>query len=141
MMETADVEKMLYFRHRSATDKEELLSDKIWEDLNGEALFVRVDRTSSAIGRQYLYSLLRYDRVSGVSRCEEVVDSFTADKTLREEVRQLLRKLDTSDAYRVIELIDEKKVLPFGWPVGWLYVMQLLPILFLGLLSLVGTLN
>lgn len=134
MMGTADREKMLYFRHRSATDKEELLSDKTWDDLNGEALFVRVDRTSSAIGRQYLYSLLRYDRVSGVSRCEEVVDSFTADKTLREEVRQLLRKLDTSDAYRVIELIDEKKVLPFGWPVGWLYVMQLLPILFLGLL-------
>ena len=83
MMETADVEKMLYFRHRSATDKEELLSEKTWDDLNGEALFVRVDRTSSAIGRQYLYSLLRYDRVSGVSRCEEVVDGFTADKTLR----------------------------------------------------------
>ena len=75
MMGTADVEKMLYFRHRSATDKEELLSDKTWDDLNGEALFVRVDRTSSAIGRQYLYSLLRYDRVSGVSRCEEVTAS------------------------------------------------------------------
>lgn len=51
MMGTADREKMLYFRHRSATDKEELLSDKTWDDLNGEALFVRVDRTSSAIGR------------------------------------------------------------------------------------------
>lgn len=133
-MGTADGEKTLYFRHRSATDGEGLLPDKTWDDLNGEALFERVDRTSSAIGRQYLYSLLRYDRVSDVRRCKEVVDGFAADKALREEVRRVLRKLDTPDAYRVIELIDGEDVPPFGWPVGWLYVLQLLPFLSLGLL-------
>lgn len=133
-MGTADGEKTLYFRHRSATDGEGLLPDKTWNDLNGEALFERVDRTSSAIGRQYLYSLLRYDRVSDVRRCKEVVDGFAADKALREEVQRVLRKLDTPDAYRVIELIDGEDVPPFGWPVGWLYVLQLLPFLSLGLL-------
>lgn len=133
-METVVSDKTLYFHYCSETDKRGLLSGKIWNDLNGEALFTRVDRTASAIGRQFLYKLLHYDRLSGVECLEKVIEEFSGDKAMRKEVQQTLQKLDTPDAYRIISLITEAHVLPVSWPIGWLYTLQLLPFLFLGLL-------
>ena len=44
----------LYHEYRSVKEKEHLVSQKTWDDLNLDDFFEWADRTSSCVGRQYL---------------------------------------------------------------------------------------
>lgn len=125
-----------YHRLRAEIEKESLLSSGIWDDLNGGALFTRLDRTSSVIGRQYLYHLLHYDRLSDVRRCENVLAEFSGDKALRGCLQATLHKLDTPDAGSLAALILDEQPAPIHCPLPMLYALQLLPFLWAGLLYL-----
>jgi len=48
----------LYFRYRQRSEPE-TVDDKTWSDLEMDEVFAAIDRTTSVIGRQYLYALLR----------------------------------------------------------------------------------
>lgn len=74
-----------------------MVSQKTWDDLNLDDFFEWADRTSSCVGRQYLYDLLHYNRLSEISEQEEVIRELSADKELRAEIRSELQKLDTPD--------------------------------------------
>ena len=51
----------LYFQFRQP-DEANTVDDRTWSDLEMDEVFSRIDRTTSVIGRQYLYALLRiYD--------------------------------------------------------------------------------
>lgn len=63
----------LYHEYRSVKEKEHLVSQKTWDDLNLDDFFEWADRTSSCVGRQYLYDLLHYNRLSEISEQEEVI--------------------------------------------------------------------
>lgn len=69
-------------------------------------IFRMADRTSSCVGRQYLYDVLHYNRLSEISEQEEVIRKLSADKELRAEIRSELRKLDTPDAYTIASLFS-----------------------------------
>ena len=47
----------LYHEYRSVKEKEHLVSQKTWDDLNLDDFFEWADRTSSCVGRQSLYTL------------------------------------------------------------------------------------
>jgi hypothetical protein len=80
------------------------VSQKTWDDLNLDDFFEWADRTSSCVGRQYLYDLLHYNRLSEISEQEEVIRELSADKELRAEIRSELQKLDTPDACAIASL-------------------------------------
>ena len=58
------------------------------------------------VGRQYLYDLLHYNRLSEISEQEEVIRELSADKELRAEIRSELQKLDTPDACAIASLFS-----------------------------------
>ena len=96
----------LYHEYRSVKEKEHLVSQKTWDDLNLDDFFEWADRTSSCVGRQYLYDLLHYNRLSEISEQEEVIRELSADKELRAEIRSELQKLDTPDACAIASLFS-----------------------------------
>ena len=137
-MGTAVADYTAYHRLRAAIEKDGLLPPGVWNDLDGEALFAAADHTSSLVGRQYLYQLLHYDRVSDVRRCEPLLAELSDDKALRSRLQAILCKLDTSDAGSLAALILDEQPAPLGCPQGLLYALPLLPFLWLGLLYLTG---
>ena len=96
----------LYHEYRSVKEKEHLVSQKTWDDLNLDDFFEWADRTSSCVGRQYLYDLLHYNRLSEISEQEEVIRELSAYKELRAEIRSELQKLDTPDACAIASLFS-----------------------------------
>ena len=100
-MEQSFSDISLYHEYRSARETEHLVSQKTWDDLNLDDFFEWADRTSSCVGRQYLYDVLHYNRLSEISEQEEVIRKLSADKELRAGIRSELRKLDTPDAYTI----------------------------------------
>ena len=75
-MEQSFSDISLYHEYRSARETEHLVSQKTWDDLNLDDFFEWADRTSSCVGRQYLYDVLHYNRLSEISEQEEVFVSF-----------------------------------------------------------------
>ena len=63
-MEQSFSDISLYHEYRSARETEHLVSQKTWDDLNLDDFFEWADRTSSCVGRQYLYDVLHYNRLS-----------------------------------------------------------------------------
>ena len=72
-MEQSFSDISLYHEYRSAKETEHLVSQKTWDDLNLDDFFEWADRTSSCVGRQYLYDVLHYNRLSEISEQEEVI--------------------------------------------------------------------
>ena len=105
-MEQSFSDISLYHEYRSVKEKEHLVSQKTWDDLNLDDFFEWADRTSSCVGRQYLYDLLHYNRLSEISEQEEVIRELSADKELRAEIRSELQKLDTPDACAIASLFS-----------------------------------
>lgn len=48
-----------YFRNKDNSDSFQVLSDKTCNDLDFQELFMFLDRTTSKVGQQYLYNILR----------------------------------------------------------------------------------
>lgn len=91
-MEQSFSDISLYHEYRSARESEHLVSQKTWDDLNLDDFFEWADRTSSCVGRQYLYDVLHYNRLSEIPEQEEVIRKLSADKELRAEIRSELWK-------------------------------------------------
>jgi hypothetical protein len=99
----------LYFQYRQPEGRE-TVDDKTWSDLEMEEVFARIDRTTSVIGRQYLYALLRtYENdISELRRRARLYALFRADPTLRESIQKILYRLrHDSTAYITTLLFEE----------------------------------
>jgi hypothetical protein len=101
----------LYYRYRQAAEPD-TVDDRTWSDLEMEELFARMDRTTSVIGRQYLYATLRiYD--SGNSDLERdrrtaLYSLFRTDTDFREKIQRALYPLRRdSSAYLTTLLYEE----------------------------------
>ncbi|MBB3187888.1 MutS-related protein [Microbacter margulisiae] len=102
-----------YFANRPHTLGQQVVADKVWNDLNGDDLFRFVDRTNSGIGQQVLYDTLRTIPSSGFVRTHEaIIDTFTTDETWREPIRKELKRLSHRDAYDVVQLFQHNHKLP-----------------------------
>ena len=102
-----------YFIHREAPSNNHVVTDKVWDDLNGDDLFCYIDRTNSCIGQQVLYDSLRtIAPISLVQSHEEMVSAFTENETWRQSVHKELKRLAHRDAYDVVQLFQETHKLP-----------------------------
>jgi hypothetical protein len=101
----------LYFRYRQAGEPD-TVDDRTWSDLEMEELFARMDRTTSVIGRQYLYATLRiYDNGSSDPeklRRTALYSLFRTDADFREKIQRALYPLRRdSSAYLTTLLYEE----------------------------------
>ena len=134
--------------HAYARRESDVLPGGTAADLDLDGLLCRVDRTSSFVGKQYLYHLLHRDARSEVGRHEEVVRAFQADPAWRADVRRSLARTRQADAGYICSLFSSDigalsprwvdavgvcRFLPLCWlalmflapHVAWLYLLAL----------------
>ena len=124
----------LYHDYKVKTDTKGLLSGRSWEDLNLDDFFLFADRTSSYVGRQYLYDVLHYNRPSEIAGQEKVLHSFSIDTTLRRDIQDDLKKLNHADACSIASLFSATHPVSSRSFYLLLRVLQFIPALSLGLL-------
>jgi hypothetical protein len=101
----------LYFRYRQPHE-ENTVDDRTWADLEMEEIFARIDRTTSVIGRQYLYALLRiYDKDDSdfeKQRRTALYSLFRTNENFREKIQQALYPLNRNDSAYLTTLLYEE---------------------------------
>ncbi len=104
-------------------------------DIDFFGLFAFVDRTTSKVGQQLLFKkLIHLSKPGETFSQEERVDLFHTNKTLRESVQQELFRLGSSDAYSIVNLMEEKLIERPVW-IRFLFI-SLLSIVIILLLSI-----
>lgn len=97
-----------------STEKLQLISEKIADDLYLNEVFKLVDRTTSKLGQQFLYARLRtLDRdTKEIKHLDEFAELITADEKLKIDTQFTLTDLQKDGSYYFQELIYAKKITP-----------------------------
>jgi len=111
-----------YFRLVAVPKSGFVIDDRTWEDLNGNLIFTRIDRTLTAYGQQYLYSLLRTPVFSNaeLKRRSALIRLFQSNPEIRERVQAVLAKIGRDDAANAISFLIDPPQLS-GFRCSWLY--------------------
>jgi DNA mismatch repair ATPase MutS len=85
------------------------LSEQTKNDIDFNDLFCVLDRTTSAVGQQFLFDALGKptNDIVALSKFNERVDFFTRNETARQIAQQLLTGLGTNDAYFIAPLLSD----------------------------------
>lgn len=75
------------------------LTDQTIEDIDFYGLFAFIDRTTSKVGQQFLYKKILEPTNNTADQSEALIDLFSNDKPLREEIQLELLKLSNSGGY------------------------------------------
>lgn len=91
----------IYFDQRATDASESLISDRVAHDLDLDRIFPRLDRTSSKIGRQFLYDQLRRPclEAAPLEQFAERVTHFQQAEEERTEIQYLLNNLNRPNDY------------------------------------------
>jgi hypothetical protein len=84
------------------------LTDQTIEDIDFYGLFAFIDRTTSKVGQQFLYKKLLEPTDNTTDQSEVLINLFSTDKQLREEVQLELIKLNNNGAYYISSLLKDK---------------------------------
>lgn len=123
-----------YFLKSDKTGVFQVISDKTYQDLDLDEIFMFVDRTSSNIGQQFLYHVLRTipNNKARCERFENLINVFREKKELKESVLIQLSRLNSQDSYYISSLfLDDYIPKP-----KWFWVVQLLSIVAISLVIL-----
>ncbi|GAB3932060.1 MutS-related protein [Larkinella terrae] len=123
-----------FFANRAPESTDHVISDKTYQDLDFDEVFMFADRTISRVGQHYLYARLRTIdfREAKTRFLEKITTAFSDDASLREEVGVSLSSLSHQNAYYIPSLFLK----PHQEPPHWFWVMKLLPVLSLFILIL-----
>ncbi len=121
----------MYFNRKDKSGAFHVISEKTCNDLDFEELFMFIDRTTSKVGQQYLYNILRTIPTNSNFHNEELINQFKTDPEFRISVQKKLNRLKNEDAYFISTLFQEKHVTP----PKWFFVTKILS--FISLLSLI----
>lgn len=93
------------------------ISERTFQDLDLEDVFKFVDRTSSSVGQQYLYNLLRTipNEHTRAVRIENLIKIFENDPELRQTLLRDLSGLNNKDAYYIYSLFLQPYILKPKW--------------------------
>ncbi|HKJ34493.1 MAG TPA: hypothetical protein VKA34_21895 [Balneolales bacterium] len=80
-----------------STKSERIIDDDTWDDLNMNSVFTVLDRTSSIVGQQYLYEILRRPvlKIEELDRREEFTSILQDNEKLRVDLQLELSELNT----------------------------------------------
>lgn len=118
----ADIaEAAAYHEHLPSDARADALDNRTWQDLDLDDVFLSIDHTASAPGRQYLYHLLRTPRSDGawLERLERTVREIAASGEVAGRICSALRTLDNQRAGRLAHLfLGELPARPRAW---WIF--------------------
>lgn len=83
------------------------LTEQTINDIDFFNLFKFIDRTTSRIGQQFLFKKLTEPTDNLIDPSKELIELFSADSNLREEVQIELLKLSSNDNYYIPTLLHE----------------------------------
>ena len=106
-----------YFLKSGKSGAFQVITDKTYQDLNLDELFMFVDRTLSNVGQQFLYANFRTIPGDNVrcERFEKLILVLNADRQLKESVLEQLSKLGKNDAYYLPALFLEDHLPKPAW--------------------------
>ncbi len=108
------------------------LSSQTLSDIDFNALFQFLDRTTSNVGQQYLYNQLQRptNNIGALQQLDKQADFFALNKNAREQVQQLLLPLNSYDTYFIATLFSDNLIVKPWWQ-KWLVVNVTLVIIML----------
>ncbi|WP_343849481.1 MutS-related protein [Algoriphagus jejuensis] len=123
-----------YFLKCEKTSAFQVISDKTYQDLDLDEVFMYIDRTLSKVGQQFLYHSFRTipDNSERFDRFEHLIKVLNEHSELKEAVIKQLSKLNTNEAYYISSLFLEDH---FQKP-EWFFVVPLLSLISVISLSL-----
>lgn len=98
-----------YFSKSDKSTAFQVISDKTYQDLDLDEVFMFIDRTLSKVGQQFLYDAFRTipDNSNRFERLEYLIKVLNERNELKEEVLLQLSKLGNSEAYYISSLFLE----------------------------------
>ena len=116
----------LYFDNNLHKEKAyHLINDRVANDLDIDALYEFIDRTSSRIGQQYLYYKLRtIESIEKLKDFDLLSNTFLKDENLRYETQLILSELNSTNAYDLERLINDEQITKPGF-LKYIYVSSL----------------
>ena len=95
----------------------QVISDKTCADLDFEELFMFVDRTTSKVGQQYLYNMLRviHHENNIDDKREKLISKFQVDAPYRLKIQLMLEKINKGNAYYLSSLFQDEHQRPPKW--------------------------
>lgn len=107
----------LFFSHIDKTDVLQVISNRTFQDLDFEELFMYLDRTCSKIGQQYLYFIIRTlpknkDRSLVF---EMIINYINENPDVKESIVLELTSLNQPEAYYLQSLLHEKNIHKPKW--------------------------
>lgn len=113
-----------------SSEKLQLISDKIADDLYINDVFKLIDRTISRVGQQFLYARLRTidKEQTDLIFLDKFAELITTDEKLRLDTQATLQILEKNDSYYFQDLIYAKKIeAPAFMPI--VYILSILNVL------------
>ncbi|WP_316843576.1 MutS-related protein [Pedobacter psychrodurus] len=100
-----------------------VLSHQTMADIDFDQLFAKVDRTSSKIGQQFLYNKLAKpsNNREALKHLSDQARFFSENPSIREKTQTELIKLNSTDSYAVVLLLNDQLVEKPTW-FKWLSV-------------------
>jgi hypothetical protein len=106
-----------YFRNRDHKDDYQVLSDKTCNDLDFNEFFMFADRTTSKVGQQFLYNMLRTIPPDNkkLAEQEKIIEQITKDPGLRLKLQIQLDTLTRESTYFITSLFLEEHLEKPKW--------------------------
>lgn len=104
-----------YLKLNSDLDNEQIVDDKTWDDLNLDSLFSLVDRNSSGVGQQLLYSTLHQYEIDNkvLNKRNDLIDFIKENSDVREKIQLALNNLSGISSYFIAYLVLSKSLPQF----------------------------
>lgn len=128
-----------YFRLQSNSKNIQTVDDKTWNDLNFNSVFSLLDRNTSGVGQQYLYSLLHkyQNNEDELKRRQKLIQELKENSDLRESIQLKLLNLFGVSSYFIAYLVLSKSLPQFKF-YRIFYLLSLASLLSLLLISYNG---
>lgn len=113
-----DFDKIGRFFQLSGKDEfHQVVSDRTFRDLDMNEVFMFIDRTTSKVGQQYLYKVLRTipRENSRVEKFEKIVDIFRNNSKIKDDLLVEISSLNKNEAYFISSLFLEKHLQRPKW--------------------------
>lgn len=132
--ESFDFDNISNYANTVKENKFHQLTEQTIEDIDFYGLFAFIDRTTSKVGQQFLYKKLLELTTNTSDLSERLVNIFSKDERLREEIQLELLKLNNTGAYYISSLLKDKLLEKPTW--FNLFVLDILIVAYLVILSL-----
>ncbi len=107
-IESFDFDSICKYADTVQENKFHRLTDQTLEDIDFYGLFSFIDRTTSKVGQQFLYKKIIEPTNVITDQSERLIDLFSNNKLLREEIQLELLKLNNNGAYFISTLLNDK---------------------------------